>query len=453
MPPVRSGIAANSAELVAALADRYLIDVFVDTPAPGTRSAHDFLWLHGRRPYDLTVYQVGNSSHHNFLWPYLFRFPGLVVLHDVHLHHARAALLLTEGRTEQYRAEFSANHPDANADLAELAVAGFDSYLYYMWPMTRLVVETARMVGVHSRGMADQLSAEVPDAQVEIIRLTQGTPVTLSHEANARERVRTRHALAPDVLLFGVFGGLTPEKRIPAILDAFAATRPTAPTAHLLLAGAPSPQYDAAADVQRRGLAAHVTITGYLDSDDELTETIAACDAVVNLRWPTAREMSGPWLRALAAGKPTITIDLAHLWDVPSLDPRTWMPNDSGRHHPSSGLSGTRAPGPAAAVTIAIDILDEAHSLRLAMRRLATDGALRASLGSAARLYWQQEHSLEHSLADYHRVIARALDRATPRPALPPHLTDAGDRTLRALLERCGVPVPLEYTFADSTER
>src|SRR5688500_9873399 len=134
MPPVRSGIATNSAELVAALAGRYVIDVFVDAPARGARSAHDFVWLHRRRPYDLTVYQVGNSSHHNFLWPYLFRFPGLVVLHDVHLHHARAALLLTEGRTEQYRAEFTANHPGTNADLAEVAVAGFDSHLYYMWP-------------------------------------------------------------------------------------------------------------------------------------------------------------------------------------------------------------------------------------------------------------------------------------------------------------------------------
>src|SRR5688572_29487691 len=156
MPPVRSGIAANSAELVAALDEGHEIDVFADEPTASARSAHDFLWQHRRRPYDLTIYQVGNSSHHNFLWPYLFRFPGLTVLHDVHLHHARAALLLTEGRTEQYRAEFSANHPEANADLAEVAVAGFDSHLYYMWPMTRLVVEAARTVGVHSRGMAEQ---------------------------------------------------------------------------------------------------------------------------------------------------------------------------------------------------------------------------------------------------------------------------------------------------------
>ena len=441
MPPVRSGIAANSADLVAGLAGRYPIDVFVDMPAPGARSAHDFVWLHRRRPYDLTVYQVGNSSLHNFLWPYLFRFPGLVVLHDVHLHHARAALLLTEGRAGQYRAEFSANHPAANPDLAELAVAGFDSYLYYMWPLTRLVVGAARMVGVHSRGMAEQLSCEVPGAHVEVIRLTQGTPVTPGEEATARARVRARHGLSPDALLFGVFGGLTPEKRIPQILDAFAATRQTAPAAHLLLAGAPAPQYDAAAGARARGLADHVTITGYLDTDDDLNDAIAACDVAINLRWPTAREVSGPWLRALAAGKPTITIDLAHLWDVPSLDPRSWMPNDSS----SSALHSP--------VTVAIDILDEDHSLRLAMRRLATDGALRSTLGSAARQYWQQQHSLEHSLADYHRVIAHALEHEIPRPALPPHLTNAGDRTLRSVLERCGVPVPLEYTFADTTER
>ncbi len=95
MPPVPTGVAACSADLVAALGDEHEIDLFVDEPvarvAPGTRSAHDFVWRHQRQPYDLTVYQVGNSSHHDYLWPYLFRYPGLTVLHDAHLHHARAA--------------------------------------------------------------------------------------------------------------------------------------------------------------------------------------------------------------------------------------------------------------------------------------------------------------------------------------------------------------------------
>src|SRR4051794_17869194 len=109
MPPVRSGIAACSAELVAALRGEHEIDVFVDEPVvklavtggsagPRLLSAHDFVWRHRARPYDLTIYQVGNSSHHDFLWPYLFRYPGLAVLHDAHLHHARAAALLRTRR-------------------------------------------------------------------------------------------------------------------------------------------------------------------------------------------------------------------------------------------------------------------------------------------------------------------------------------------------------------------
>ena len=83
MPPVRSGVAACSADLVAALRPDHEIDVFVDEPvvalAPQTRSAHDFVWLHRQRPYDLTVYQMGNSSHHDSesgYWPSWLPMPA-----------------------------------------------------------------------------------------------------------------------------------------------------------------------------------------------------------------------------------------------------------------------------------------------------------------------------------------------------------------------------------------
>jgi glycosyltransferase involved in cell wall biosynthesis len=443
VPPVRSGIATNSAELVAALSARHEIDVFVDEPvalaarnarsAPGGAtevapyvplSAHDFIWRNRQQPYDLTIFQVGNSSHHNYLWPYLFRYPGLVVLHDAQLHHARAAALLTEKRAADYVAEFTANHPDVNPDLAQIGVKGFDTYLYYMWPMTRLVVESARLAAMH------WTPTEVVEGRrtgIETIALHQGVLVDAEREARARLDVRARYGIASGAMLFGVFGGLTPEKRIPQILDAFAATRASIPAAHLLLAGAPASQYDVEADVQARGLAPHVTITGYLDGDDRLTDAIAACDVSLNMRWPTAREISGPWLRALAAGKPAVALDLAHLWDVPSLDPRSWTPNSAG----------VRAP-----VTVAIDILDEDHSLRLAMQRLGTDAALRVALGSAARDYWRREHSLERSVADYERVIARAAATPAPQPALPAHLLGTTDRKLAALLKPFGLAAP-----------
>ena len=117
LPPERSGISAYSAELLPALAGRFAIDVYADLPSAfrpagvAVFDAYDFVWKHQRQPYDLTVYQLGNATCHDYMWPYLFRFPGLVVLHDGQLHFARARLLLQQKRYSDYRAEFKFNHP------------------------------------------------------------------------------------------------------------------------------------------------------------------------------------------------------------------------------------------------------------------------------------------------------------------------------------------------------
>ena len=435
MPPIRTGVAVCSGELVAALRSHAEIDVFVDDPvarlATGTRSAHDFVWRHQRQPYDLVVHQLGNSSHHDYQWPYLFRYPGLVVLHDAHLHHARAATLLRTGRRGDYRAEFAASQPDANVDLAELAIAGFDTQLYYRWPFRRLVMLASRMVAVHTPMLAQALAAEVPQAGVEHVRLGHGRALPAGAVRDARQRIRAAYGIPPDAVVFGAFGGLAPEKRIPQILNAFAATRPHLPDARLLLAGASADHYDAAADVRARGLADVTTLTGYLADEEELTSCIAACDVGLTLRWPTAREVSGPWLRCLALGLSTVVVDLAHLGDVPALDPRTWQ-----LHAPAS-------PSPADAVCVAIDIVDEEHSLRLALRRLGRDDGLRRQLGQAAAAYWRARHSVDGMVEDYLRVMPLAAARPAPGATLPAHAVDDCGTTLKAMLAPFGLPSPL----------
>ena len=436
MPPTRSGVATCSADLVRGLSSSFAIDVFVDAsrtpPAPGTRSAHDFIWLHQQHPYGLIVYQLGNSAVHEYIWPYLFRYPGLTVLHDAHLHHARAASLLHARRAADYRAEFAANHPDQHPDLAELAIAGYDSYLYYHWPMRRLVVERSLLTAVHTPAIAGVLREEVAGARVEAIRLGHGTEADDAEATRRRQRIRARYGIPDDAPVFGCFGGLSPEKRLPQVLAAFSAIAPQAPTARLLLAGAVPHHYDLASDIARSGVCEQTVLTGYIDQDEELDAHIAASDIALNLRWPTAREVSGPWLRCLAAGKPTVILGLAHLADVPAIDPRTW-----------SSTAGVDAAPP---VTVAVDILDEDHSLRLAMQRLARDRALCERLGAAAKAYWRSHHSPAAMLADYHRVIA--LARSSPGPlrtsfdALP-HLMSDGRRTLDEALAPFGVPDPL----------
>jgi glycosyltransferase involved in cell wall biosynthesis len=391
------------------------------------RSAHDFLWRHHRAPYDLSIYQLGNSSHHDYQWPYLFRFPGLAILHDAHLHHARASCLLRTSRADDYRAEFAANHPDADPSLAELAIAGFDNHLHYQSPMTTLVLERSRATAVHSRATAERLRAVAPNASIETIRLGHGVRLSDEQASQRGRAARSRHGIPHEAIVFGCYGGLTPDKRVPQILAAFAATRASVANAHLLLAGTVAEHYDLRADIARHRLEDCTTVTGYLADDDELTDAIAACDVALNLRWPTAREVSGPWLRCLAAGRATVTIELSHLADVPAVDPRTWVPTAAS----------------ALPCTVGIDIADEEHSLRITMRRLAVDADLRSALGRAGREHWSAHHSIAGMADDYRRLIARAS--AAPLPAhapLPHHLLDAGDGTLRALMAAVGVGIP-----------
>jgi glycosyltransferase involved in cell wall biosynthesis len=283
------------------------------------------------------------------------------------------------------------------------------------------------MTAVHSPLLAGELRRGHADAAIEAIRLGHGTLLSDEAVAGRRAAARRRLGIPPDAIVFGCFGGLTRDRRIPEILDAFASILPYAAGARLLVAGSPAAHYDVEHEVRTRALGGHVIAKGYLEAEDELTDCIAASDVTLNLRWPTAREVSGPWLRCLAAARPSIVIDLVHMADVPTLDPRTWR---------------TSGDGDATPVAVAIDILDEAHSLRLAMRRLARDAGLRGTLGRAARDYWVREHSPEAMVADYHRIIPLAAARPAPSAALPAHLRSDESETMERILSGFGLPVP-----------
>jgi glycosyltransferase involved in cell wall biosynthesis len=296
---------------------------------------------------------------------------------------------------------------------AEFAIQRVNSILYFQWPMIRAVVESARLVGAHSRGVADSITREWPNRPVEHIALGEG-PANFDRQA-ARRQFRSAHDLPEDAIVFGVHGGLTREKHILEILAAFAAIRKVLPTVRLILAGAADPSLDLDARVAELGLVSATCRVASAD-DAEFDRAIAASDVTLNLRWPSTLETSGPWVRSLAMGRPTVIVDLLHQTHVPALDPRTWR-----RHSPTAELE----PGADdRAVTVALDIQDLGHSLRLAMRRLATDASLRDRLGRRAREWWEREHTVDRMVADYERAITRAVTLPSPSPGLdwPAHL-------------------------------
>ncbi len=261
LPPVRSGIARYCSDLLPGLAAEYDIDLFVDGPpatyeTPHERvqlfDAHDFIWKNLASPYDLIVYQLGNAPCHDYMWAYLVRYPGLVVLHDGQLHHARGRMLLQrwQPRRDDYRREFRFNHPEANPEFAELGAVGLLGSLTYLWPMLRIVVESSRCVLVHNDWLAEQIREAHPGATVDVVEMGVAA---LAPRSEARQQIRSRYGIADDAIVFTAFGKVTPEKRVREALRALASVREFIPHAHLLVAGETVEYYDLQSEAEELG--------------------------------------------------------------------------------------------------------------------------------------------------------------------------------------------------------
>lgn len=241
-------------------------------------------------------------------------------------------------------------------------------------------------------------------------------------------------------MTFSAFGLITPEKRVPQMLAALAAVRQQVPGIRLRLVGENAGHYALWQDVSRYGVGDIVEVTGYVD-DEQLDAELLAADVCLCLRWPTAHETSASWLRCLAAGRPTVVTDQLTTVDVPTLEPRHWLLQHTRR----DAASVLQPAPPSTAVAVAIDMADEAHMLRQAMTRLATDAALRQQLGQQAHAWWQAHHTIPRMQRDYLRALGWAA--ALPEPAwpagAPAHLRPDPSAFARSLVAPLGVDVDI----------
>jgi glycosyltransferase involved in cell wall biosynthesis len=417
LPPAATGVAGYSADVLPMLEAAGLdIDRYQEI------NAHDFVWRRRLAPYDVVVYQLGNSQWHDYMWAYLFQYSGLVVLHDPRLHHARATQLFRARRVDDYRREFVCNHPQAAPAAAEYAVEGLRGVAFYYWPMSRSVVESARLVAVHNDFVAAGLRDASPSARIE--RIHMGVP-PLPSSPDAPARIRGRHGIPAGSLVFVAFGLVTAEKRVEPILRAFSALGTRSPRgagAHLLLVGA-NGLSGLDALIEQHRLADRVHVTGYV-ADEWIADYLAAADVSLSLRWPTAEETSRTWAQSLSASKPTIVTALPHTADVPSLDATSWRQT-------------SRSQEP---VAVSVDVLEEDAALLSAMSRLVDDDALRERLGKSGHEYWRREHQMSAMADDYLRLINLAAGLPAPETQhLPAHLTDDYSALAASIARELGV--------------
>jgi hypothetical protein len=221
-----------------------------------------------------------------------------------------------------------------------------------------------------------------------------------------------------------------PQARIRYVapgVDVAAAAIAPLPDAAWLRVGVPSPNpvvERAAKRAQESGFAIAVVPI-------ESRQALQACDAVAVLEWPPAPEPPVAALVAMASGLPVIVFEGTATAAWPALDPQAWRPR---------GFGDVRQP-----IAISIDPRDAEHSLLLALRRLAGDTALRATLGAAAREWVSAHATATQAAAAWDDVLAEAA--TLPPPVLPrdwpAHLCADGTARARAILDEMGVEFPL----------
>jgi hypothetical protein len=163
------------------------------------------------------------------------------------------------------------------------------------------------------------------------------------------------------------------------------------------------------------------TVTGSAEA------VLENADILIAVAWPPADELMTA-LAGMAAGRAVIVLETEITAGWPALDPQTWQPR---------GWTGQPP------IVVSIDPRDEEHSLALALRRLATDAQLRASLGAAAHEWWRQHATVDHAVQAWRSILAEAITATPPpRPSnWPRHLTANGTERARDLLAEFGATV------------
>jgi glycosyltransferase involved in cell wall biosynthesis len=387
LPPSRTGIADYNAALLPLMRKHYEIDVFLPSPNKDSEgfSHAEFFSRNRINPYDLTLYQMGNQPHyHEYMYGYLFQQPGAVVFHDFCLHHSRADMLLKRNMTTEYRQELESVYPDQAQGIGNAAVTfAAGDLLFFHYPLFELVLRASLAAAAHTNAGVKKLEIhETPVVRIPLIQLTAGK---ISGDP-----------LLPGKTVIASFGYATQAKRITAILEAIAGLYPANPELRYVIVGAMEDPSGLKAQIARLGIEKCVIATGHVEMP-EFLNWMSRADIVVNLRYPSAGEMSATLIQALASGKPTIISRLSNLRDIPDQ----------------------------AALRVRPD--REKEDLSDALFLLLKDNILRKRLSSAALEFIQVHHSPDKVLEGYHRLIEAALNRkaAFVSPELPLHLQSA----------------------------
>lgn len=327
LPPASTDIAHYTARVLPALSERASVTLWTDRTGWDTglekfarvrryNSRRMNCWADIQRG-DISIYHIGNNPlFHGATWQVSRGHSGVVVLHDFRLHHFFDGIYRVERRDlNQYLALMQFYYGEAGGrDALECfkTDARNIDYMAQEYPLTRLAIENALGVVVHTRDAFDDLRQDRA-CPVAHLPLPFAAPPRLTRADDSDKSVR-RATDSPRRLI--VFGYIGRNRRLDALLKALAQFDEREKF-HLDVYGELLESKPVHALIRSLNLKQLVTLHGFVP-EKELDAALAAAHLAINLRFPTMGEASGSQLRIWAHALPSLVTEVGWYAQLPA---------------------------------------------------------------------------------------------------------------------------------------
>lgn len=295
--PVKSGLAAYSEAITEYMSKNRIAKIIRVKPSAARFAAERCSVEENSR----IIYNIGNHPANMNTYAAAVEFGGTVLLHDANLHDLVYGISIAQRRPELYL-KLLYNEPGINdVDIRKLIQSGgTNRELMMKYPMLSQIVHSGSRFIVHSN-YAEQTLKRYSNKAV-ILETAHFSVWFRNNKCRKTNSFKT----------VGIFGYMSPEKRINEIIQAFIEYKEESGSdMHLFFAGehAGVNPYEL---LRKTRVISDCSFEENLD-DAEYINRMAEMDAILNLRSPTRGETSGNAVKAMSLGVPIgLNVEDAH---------------------------------------------------------------------------------------------------------------------------------------------
>lgn len=323
-PCQESGIANYVYKLLPFLSVHMAIDLFVDFKAIGNGEFEEFHYGElfdiseldlRHKNYNQLIYEIGNSSeYHTRIYEYFLKYPGIAEIHDFILQPFFYCSFYEKKKYKKFLQALVSGYGEEGKKYYDRLRNGFGRIENDRFPMSHSVYQESKAVIFHNHWSKEQINTKKHNIYVIPHASFEKNEISVDSWEKLRAEFMNKYDIKNEYII-GCFGFINKNKRPDIVFHAATQLINEGYPVKLIFFGRNNVT-EIEQLIRKNQLEKQVIITGYLNRE-EYEVALELVDIVVNLRYPSMGEASGPLCEAFKCGKPVIVSQVNQYTEYP----------------------------------------------------------------------------------------------------------------------------------------